>query len=67
MEQLDKFIDRIQPSQEILLKSQKEPMMRSSSRLKVTVKQQLTSPHCKHVTLVQCSGNGSPLPDLPHV
>lgn len=44
MGQLDKLIDRIQPTQELLLESQKEPMMRSSSGLKVMVNQQLTSP-----------------------
>ena len=44
MGQLDKLIDRIQPTQELLLESQKEPMMRSSSGLKVMVNQQLSSP-----------------------
>jgi twitching motility protein PilT len=43
MGQLDKLIDRIQPTQELLLESQKEPMMRSSSGLKVMVNQQLSS------------------------
>jgi len=43
MSQLDKLIERIQPSQELLLESQKEPMMRSSAGLKVMVNQQLTS------------------------
>src|SRR5512140_2272613 len=44
MGQLDKLIERIQPAQELLLESQKEPMMRSSAGLKVMVNQQLTSP-----------------------
>jgi twitching motility protein PilT len=43
MSQLDKLIERIQPSQELLLESQKEPMMRSAAGLKVMVNQQLTS------------------------
>ena len=44
MSQLDKLIERIQPGQELLLESQKEPMMRSSAGLKVMVNQPLTSP-----------------------
>jgi twitching motility protein PilT len=44
MGQLDKLIERIQSAQELLLESQKEPMMRSSNGLKVMVNQQLTSP-----------------------
>ena len=44
MGQLDKLIERIQTAQELLLESQKEPMMRSSSGLKVMVNQPLTSP-----------------------
>jgi len=44
MSQLDKLIDRIQPNQELLLESQKEPMMRSSTGLKVMVNQPLMSP-----------------------
>jgi twitching motility protein PilT len=44
MGQLDKLIERIQPAQELLLESQKEPMMRSSAGLKVMVNQPLTSP-----------------------
>ncbi len=43
MGQLDKLIERIQPAQELLLESQKEPMMRSATGLKVMVNQQLTS------------------------
>ena len=43
MGQLDKLIERIQPAQELLLESQKEPMMRSAAGLKVMVNQQLTS------------------------
>jgi twitching motility protein PilT len=43
MSQLDKLIERIQPTQELLLESQKEPMMRSATGLKVMVNQQLTS------------------------
>jgi twitching motility protein PilT len=44
MGQLDKLIERIQPAQELLLESQKEPMMRSSAGLKVMVNQPLSSP-----------------------
>jgi twitching motility protein PilT len=44
MGQLDKLIERIQPTQELLLESRKEPMMRSSAGLKVMVNQQLSSP-----------------------
>jgi twitching motility protein PilT len=44
MGQLDKLIEKILTAQELLLESQKEPMMRSSSGLKVMVNQQLTSP-----------------------
>jgi len=44
MGQLDKLIERIQPAQELLLESQKEPMMRSSSGTKIMVNQQLSSP-----------------------
>jgi len=43
MGQLDKLIERIQPAQELLLESQKEPLMRSAAGLKVMVNQQLTS------------------------
>jgi twitching motility protein PilT len=43
MSQLDKLIERIQTGQELLLESQKEPMMRSSAGLKVMVNQQLSS------------------------
>jgi len=42
--QLDKLIERIQPAQELLLESQKEPMMWSSSDTKIMVNQQLSSP-----------------------
>jgi len=44
MSQLDKLIERIQPGQELLLESQKEPVMRSSAGLKIMVNQPLTSP-----------------------
>jgi hypothetical protein len=44
MSQLDRLIDRILPSQEFLLESQKEPMMRPAAGLKVIVNQPLTSP-----------------------
>jgi len=44
MSQLDKLIERIQPGQELLLESQKEPMMRSSGGLKIMVNQPLSSP-----------------------
>jgi len=44
MGQLDKLIERIQPAQELLLESQKEPTMRSASGLTVMVNQQLSSP-----------------------
>jgi twitching motility protein PilT len=43
MGQLDKLIERIQPTQELLLESQKEPTMRSNSGLKIMVNQRLTS------------------------
>src|SRR5512140_3113122 len=43
MSQLDKLIERIQPAQELLLESQKEPMMRSAAGLRVMVNQPLTS------------------------
>jgi len=43
MSQLDKLIERIQPGQDLLLESQKEPMMRSTAGLKTMVNQQLTS------------------------
>jgi twitching motility protein PilT len=43
MSQLDKLIERIQPAQELLLESQKEPVMRSPAGIKVIVNQQLTS------------------------
>jgi twitching motility protein PilT len=43
MSQLDKLIERIQPTQELLLESKREPTMRSSTGLKVMVNQQLTS------------------------
>jgi hypothetical protein len=38
-EQLDKLIERIQPSQKLLLESQKEPMIRSAAGLTVMVNQ----------------------------
>lgn len=44
MSQLDKLIERIQPTQELLLESQKEPMMRSDAGIRVMVNQQLSSP-----------------------
>ena len=43
MSQLDKLIERIQPAQELLLETQKEPMMRSAAGLRVMVNQPLTS------------------------
>ncbi|HTG01116.1 MAG TPA: type IV pilus twitching motility protein PilT [Nitrospirota bacterium] len=43
MGQLDKLVERIQPTQELLLESQKEPTMRSASGLKIMVNQRLTS------------------------
>ncbi len=43
MGQLDKLIERIQPAQELLLESQKEPMIRSAAGLKVMVNQQLST------------------------
>src|SRR5512146_699944 len=43
MSQLDKLIERIQPQQELLLESQKEPMMRSAAGSRKMVNQPLTS------------------------
>ncbi len=43
MSQLDKLIERIQPAQELLLESQKEPQMRSPSGIKVMVNQKLSA------------------------
>ncbi len=43
MGQLDKLIERIQTEQQLILESQKEPMMRSAAGSRVMVNQQLTS------------------------
>jgi twitching motility protein PilT len=44
MSQLDKLIERLQPQQEILLETGKEPMMRTEAGTRVMVNQQLSTP-----------------------
>jgi twitching motility protein PilT len=44
MSQLDKLIERLQPQQELLLETGKEPMMRTDAGTRVMVNQKLSSP-----------------------
>jgi twitching motility protein PilT len=44
MSQLDKLIERLQPQQEILLETGKEPMMRTEAGTKIMVNQKLMTP-----------------------
>ena len=45
MSQLDKLIERLQPQQELLLETGKEPMMRTDAGTRVMVNQKLSTPH----------------------
>ena len=44
MGQLDKLIERLQPEQEIVLETGKEPMLRTDAGLRIMVNQQLQTP-----------------------